>query len=256
MSFTKQDIEKLYQEEAQRHGAAGTSTIQDIRTRKLEVDALCRYLEDGLEVLEVGCGNGYVAEQIIDTFNLNLQSFDFSSDMIDVAKARQLSGHKGSVSFSQGDVLTFAPDSQFDVVFSERCIQNLETWEQQQAALSNITDWLKPGGRYVMLESFWSGLNNLNEARDELGLEPIPESWHNRYFVEEDVLAHMTSLGMNCLASDCFLSGFYFGSRVLLPALLPDGKQAKSGSRLNDYFCNLPPSGDFSPMKILHFEKS
>jgi hypothetical protein len=53
-----------------------------------------------------------------------------------------------------------------------------------------------------------------------------------------------------------FLSGYYFGSRVLLPALLPAGKKATSDSILNDFFCGLPPAGDFSPMKILRFRKT
>jgi hypothetical protein len=41
-----------------------------------------------------------------------------------------------------------------------------------------------------------------------------------------------------------------------LPALLPAGKKARSNSILNDYFCALPPAGDFSPMKILRFRKA
>ena len=106
-----------------------------------------------------------------------------------------------------------------------------------------------------MLESFWTGLNNLNAARRELDLEEISESWHNRFFKEEETKDYMESLGCHLADQNCFLSGYYFGSRVLLPALMPKGKPVISKSILNDYFCALPPAGDFAPMKILRFKK-
>ena len=107
-----------------------------------------------------------------------------------------------------------------------------------------------------MDECFWTGLNNLNEARAELDLPHIPESWHNNYFHEDSTIEYMQEIGMHVVSQNCFLSGYYFGSRVLLPALLPEGKIAGSSSRLNDYFVDLPPGGDFSPMKIIEFQKA
>jgi len=65
----------------------------------------------------------------------------------------------------------------------------------------------------------------------------------------------MASLRCEFVEENCFLSGYYFGSRVLLPAVSPRDKQINSSSILNDYFCALPPAGDFSPMKILRFRK-
>ncbi len=253
--FTKEDVEALYRRQAVEHGKAGTSTIQDIRTRELEILALLKYFKDGQRILEVGCGNGYVAENIAGKLKVHIDAFDYSEDLIKIAKDRQLEGILGSVNFSHGDVLTHQIEQSYDVVFSERCIQNLTTLEEQHRALRNISTWIRPGGSYVMLESFWTGLNNLNEARAELGLPPIAESWHNRFFVEEDVLSFAKSIDLECRNNDCFLSGYYFGSRVLLPALLPDPKAATFKSRLNDYFSQMPPAGDFSPMKILHFVK-
>ena len=65
----------------------------------------------------------------------------------------------------------------------------------------------------------------------------------------------MQSIGCRYLDQNAFLSGYYFGSRVLLPALMPAGKKVSSSSRLNDYFAALPPAGDFCPMKILRFRR-
>jgi SAM-dependent methyltransferase len=162
---------------------------------------------------------------------------------------------KGKARFFQGDILRLESRESYDLVFTERCIQNLVSWEDQQEALRNILRSLKIGGEFVMLESFWTGLENLNAARKELDLDEIPESWHNRFFVERETIYFMESIGYEYVDQNRFLSGYYFGSRVLLPALLPKGKKATSSSILNDFFSALPPAGDFSPMKIVHFRR-
>lgn len=255
MKFTVEQIVELYRAEAAKHGDSGTSTIQDMRTRRLEMDALFACLRDGLKVLEVGCGNGFVAHAMVDRFDIDLDAIDFSPDLIAVAKQRTASGTRGRVSFAQGDILTYRKPSAYDLVYSERCIQNLVSWEEQQKGLRNIVASLKSGGTFVMLESFWTGLNNLNAARAELGLEPIAESWHNIFFHEDQTKEYLDSIGCRYVDQNCFLSGYYFGSRVLLPALLPEGKQASSTSILNEFFSALPAAGDFCPMKIMLFEK-
>jgi len=255
MGFNLDDIVKLYQSEAQKHGDAGTSTIQDIRTRRLEINAIFSYLRDHQRVLEVGCGNGYVAEAMVRKFDVDLDAFDFSEEMIGIAQNRTIPNARGRVTFFQADITKFDVVTTYDLIFSERCVQNLPTWEQQKIGLRNIACALKPDGEYLMLESFWTGLNNLNAARRELDLEEISESWHNRFFKEEETKDYMESLGCHLADQNCFLSGYYFGSRVLLPALMPKGKPVTSKSILNDYLCALPPAGDFAPMKILRFKK-
>ena len=255
MKFTSDDIVKLYESEAKKHGEGGTSTIQDMRTRVLEMEALFSYVRDGMKVLEIGCGNGYVGEQLVRRFDVELDAFDFSHDMAKIAIARTLAGARGKARFSQGDVLKLDRASQYDLVFTERCIQNLATWDEQKDGLRRIVTALKTGGEYVMPESFWTGLNNLNAAREEVGLPPIPESWHNRFFDENDTRDWMAEMKCDFVEQNCFLSGYYFGSRVLLPAITPKDKQVTSKSILNDFFCALPAAGDFCPMKILRFRK-
>jgi ubiquinone/menaquinone biosynthesis C-methylase UbiE len=253
--FSIDDIQKLYASEASKHGVAGTSTIQDMRTRHMEVAAVSSYLRDGQKVLEVGCGNGYVANMVVARFDIDLEAFDFSPDLVAQAQRQDLSAARGRVSFAVGDVTTYAKRDAFDLAFSVRCVQNLVSWDDQKKGLHNIVRALKVGGEYVMEECFWTGLNNLNEARAELGLDPIAESWHNNFFNEEETVAFMESIGCRYLDQNAFLSGYYFGSRVLLPALMPEGKKVASSSRLNDYFAHLPPAGDFCPMKILRFRR-
>lgn len=255
MKYTQDQILTLYKSEADKHGDGGASTIQDMRTRQLEIEAISGYLRDGLEVLEVGCGNGYVAQALVERFRIRLDAFDYSPDLIAIAQARDLSRAMGRAAFRHGDVLALDAVARYDLIFTERVLQNLVDWAAQQQALANIAAALKPGGRFVMEECFWSGLDTLNAARAELDLEAVPESWHNVFFHDDQVLAHMERLGCELVEENRFLSGYYFGSRVLLPALMPAGKAVSSASVLNDYFCALPPAGNFSPMKILVFRK-
>lgn len=253
--FTREDIRCLYASEAAKHGLGGASTIQDLRTRLLEIEAISSYLRDDIRVLEVGCGNGYLATRMIERFSISLEGFDLSDELIALARTQPLSRARGNASFEVGDVLTYDKTDRFDIAYSVRCIQNLECFDDQKIALRNIVGALKVGGEYVMEECFWTGLDNLNEARAELDLPPIDESWHNTFFNESDTIEYLESLGCAYVEQNAFLSGYYFGSRVLLPALSPKNKRISSSSRLNDYFAALPPAGDFCPMKVLRFRR-
>ncbi len=256
MSFTKEQILNHYRSEVEQHGLDGTITIKDDRTRRLEVEALSSYIRNGYRVLETGCGNGYVAQMIVEKFEVELDGIDFSPEMIELAQKRELRQARGRVKFTLQDILTFDSVEEYDLAITERCLQNLVSWEDQKTALGNIVRSLKPGGYFVLLESFWTGLNNLNEARSDLDLPPIEPQWHNLFFDEEETKIYMSDLGCSYIDQNPFLSGYYFGSRVMLPALIPKGKPVSSKTVLNDYFCSFPPSGDFCPMKILRFVKN
>ena len=116
--------------------------------------------------------------------------------------------------------------------------------------------WLLFGPwREMPFEAFTSGLDNLNHARTELDLGVIDEPWHNLFLDETNTRRAMENLDRAFVEENCFLSGFYFGSRIILPAITPRHKKVTFESPLNDYFCHWPPNGDFCPMKILCFEK-
>ena len=257
MKFTVAQIKELYANEARKHGVAGTSTIQDIRTRELEWEALSyqltiqRFQELG-RILDVGCGNGWMAARVADAFNCWVVGIDLSEEMIGLAKMQQ--SKNNNFICCVDDARLFKFEEPFNFAYSVRCLQNLEDAEAQRMALRNIAATLVPGGEYIMIEGFTAGLINLNEARRECGLPDIDEPWHNNFFEQDDVINYMMKLNCILVRENCFLSGYYFGSRVMLPALTRN-PNVKSSSILNDYFCNLPPHGDFCPMKMLVFKR-
>ena len=255
MAITREEILDHYKGHADTYGLEAASTIEDLHARDLEVAAIRGYLGDGQRVLEVGCGNGYTAATIAAALTVDIDAFDLSPDLIALARKRPSEGLAGSIGFRVGDVLELDAGSLYDAVYTERALQNLLSWDEQKQALARIVDALKPGGTLIMLECFVAGLGNLNAAREELDLPPITVPRENQFFDEDAVSKHMAALRCPLVEENCALSGYFFGSRVIYPALLPKGKQAVFSSILNTFFAGLESRGDFCPMKILRFVK-
>ena len=244
-----------YSKEAELHGVSGTCTIQDIRTRRLEFNAIRAFIRDGMRVCEVGCGNGFTAKELAKEFFISLDASDLNKDLVRLAQKNLPAKGRGSVNFSVKNVLHINENEKYNLVFTERCLQNLLSWKQQQNALEKLKGALTLGGTLVLIESFVECLNNLNKARAELDLPPISPPWYNHWFHEKKLLPFMRKIGFEYLQEENFLSGYYFGSRVLLPALYPKNKKVQSDSQLNNFFCGFPPVGGFGPMKLVAFKK-
>lgn len=255
MAITRREILDHYRKHADTYGMDAASTIEDLHARDLEVAAIQGYLGNGQRVLEVGCGNGYTAAAIAAELAVDIDAFDLSPDLIALARKRSSEYLAGSIGFRVGDVLELDAVSIYDAVYTERALQNLLSWDEQKRALRRIVDALKPGGALVMLECFLAGLGNLNAAREELDLPPITIPPENQFFDEVVVQEHMAAQRCPLVEENCALSSYFFGSRIIYPALLPKGKQAVSSSILNTFFVGLEPLGDFCPMKILRFVK-
>lgn len=249
-------IESHYKEQAKNHKTALTSTMFDLNTRQLEINTLLSYLKDGQKCLEVGCGNGGASLEISKKKKLDLICIDFSSEMIGLAKRRSQRGVRGKVEFKKMDVLELEMPEKFDAIFTERCIINLLDWKDQRAALKKMEGVLKKGGRLILLEAFKDGAEELNTARKEIGLEPIFPAYHNLHLDKEQVIKYLAPLGVEFIEESNFLSSYYFGSRVLYPAL---AKLAKKKVIYNSFFVKfftyLPPYGNYSHIKILVFRK-
>lgn len=142
-------IKKHYKEQANKYSISKQMSMKDINTRDTEVEEIIKYLRilktyyNSPKILEIGCGNGYTAEKINEKLNLGLTSIDFSEDLIRIAKSRKFDG----VEFMVGDVLNLQfHDETFDIVFTERCLINLDSLRKQQKALDEIWRVLKRGG--------------------------------------------------------------------------------------------------------------
>jgi len=260
--LNENEIKAHYAEQAKQLGLSKQSTMLDIITRDKEVETILTCLsgiEGQKKILEIGCGNGYTAEQIRN-YCFKIDAIDFSPDLLEVAHKRKLK----YVRFQLGDArdLQF-PSQSFNVAISERCLINLTSWEDQQKALLEIWRVLKTDGVFLMLEAFTDGLDNLNNARESVGLSKIPQPPFNIYFDKEKLGEFLADKFVPLYRKDPyppfeknFLSTYYFGSRVLYPALAKaNGVDVKYNSQFVQFFKDLPPYGNYSFIQALALRK-
>jgi ubiquinone/menaquinone biosynthesis C-methylase UbiE len=249
-------VNQHYQKQAKEIGLDLKSTMPDQNIRELEITNIIKYLNDGDNCLELGCGNGAASIEIAKKRKLSQKSIDYSKEMIELANKQNRSEIKGDIEFEQGDILDLKNLKEFDVVFTVRCIINLMDKNDQRKALDNLAKLVKSNGKLILLEAFSDGLEEINMAREELGLESIPPAHHNLHLVKNDVINYLKNSGMELLNEDCFLSSYYFWTRAILPALVKaNNVGVKFNSKIDSYFKFLTPYGNFSHIKLLVFKK-
>jgi ubiquinone/menaquinone biosynthesis C-methylase UbiE len=249
-------VKKHYKQEAENNKLCLSCTMEDSNTRQLEIKNIISYLKNSTKFLEVGCCNDSASIEISKAKKLDLTCIDFSEDMIDLAKQQITKGIKGQIKFLEEDVLKLKYDNVFDVVFTERCIINLLNWDDQKDALKNMSGTLKVGGYLILLEAFNDGLEELNKSREELGLEANNPAYHNFYLNKDLVIEYLEKNNLKFIEENNFLSSYFFGSRVIYPALAKANKKdIKYNSSFVKFFSALPAFGNYSQIKILLFKK-
>lgn len=173
-------------------------------------------------MLEVGCGNGYVTQQLRDRV-AHVDAFDFSETMIDRAVATF--GEKNN-RFFHGSVLspTTCRQEAYDLVLCVRVLINLRNLEEQRLALRNMSSWLKPDGRMVLVEGFADGFSALSDLRRQVGLPNLQPAAINHY---EPVALVLSEMADSFTLTKTFHTGMFdFLTRVVYPQLVgPDNAQ-------------------------------
>lgn len=266
MSSTTDRILEHYRQEASEHDLRPTSTMKDETTREFEISSIMACLAYATartspeRLLEIGCGNGYLLSLIRERVSsIDLVGLDLSPEMVELANKRNIP----SAEILEGDVrrLPYA-DGHFDIVVSERCLINILDAKAQDEALEEVCRVLAPGGYLVMIEAFTDGLENLNRARDEIGLAPIPMTHHNLWFDKPRFLEAIAGRleivtvpdGDDPTPAQNFLSSYFFVSRVLYPAVTQ--AELRYNTEFVRFFRFLPPQGDFSPIQLFLLHKA
>jgi ubiquinone/menaquinone biosynthesis C-methylase UbiE len=166
-----------------------TVSIIDRNLHELEIAAALRYLEPTDAMADVGCGNGDATVRYARKVR-TCTGLELSAHMRDLAaKAAQAAGVT-NVSFREFDILQpQIPDSEYDAVVSQRMLINLASWQDQQLGLRNLHRMLKPGGRAILIENTNDAFKAMNDVRDGVGLAPVPQHWHNRFFDYDEFIA-------------------------------------------------------------------
>jgi trans-aconitate methyltransferase len=103
--------------------------------------------QPGEEILDLGCGDGALTEQLAETGAIAL-GVDSSPDMLAAARKRNLHSAR-SIEFAHHDATALPYQNQFDAVFSNAALHWITGIQGQQAALAGIHRALRPNGRFV-----------------------------------------------------------------------------------------------------------
>ncbi len=264
MSDYDQTIKEHYASVAEQAGLSATSTMADRLIRKHETDAIAQFVElttsAGDRVGDFGCGNGYTLEVLAErSTGREYAGIEYTPELLELAKSRFADAD--DVRVGPGDIREegFHGDEPFDAVYCQRVLINLLDEADQKKALDNVVAAVKPGGYVLFIECFIEPLDDLNEARDEFEMDPIPPAHHNRYlergfFEREDLEPFQDS---DWEYPPNYLSTHYFVSRALEPGLTR-WRDFKRNSKLQRFLSMaFPPAvGDFAPLQIHAFRRT
>lgn len=254
-------ISQHYENEAKKWGDSPQSTMENLIVRQMEIkviDKFCRFLYNGeyenkLKILDIGCGNGYTLSKLSEKFiSYNFTGLDVSGELLKIATSRNLKNCRFEIMDCR---LIHEQRDSVDFAFTERCLINLVSWEDQKFALKEIHRILKSKGYYLMIECFTDGLYSNNKARVECGLPELKESKYNTYIDKEKFLEYIKGRFKIYNLPDIppnYFSSHYFVARVLHPLI---AKSNTKNSEFVKFFSELPPMGNYSPLQVYILKK-
>jgi len=245
-----EDVRAFWNKRAGLGQWAGT---RDVIVKEIEMRAIAGYVQDGMDILEIGCGNGITAIEIARRFEVDVLGIDNAEEMVDAAK-KLMTGQelRGRLAFEVGDIQEVSViGRRFDMIYTERVIINLPDWQTQRQAITNICGLLEEGGLFVMCENSQNGLDRINSLRREIGLESITTPWHNRYLLDTE-LSQLDIPGIRLERVNFYSSTYYFLSRIINAWIASnEGKEPDYEAPINQLALRLPAVvGDFGQGRI------
>lgn len=185
MSRRVDEIKKFWDDRAKEFGEDWRATLGEKYLRLLEIKTMTGLIKSYRpgRVLDVGCGNGYSTKLYANSFpNIEFIGIDYSEKMIQQANKSPVK----NCNFVIGDVLNtnLLPEGVFDLIITQRCLQNLTDYESQQQAINNLISKKSIHGALLLMECSKDGVEQLNRFRTKMGLKPFEniEPWHNNFF--------------------------------------------------------------------------
>lgn len=120
----------------------GTETLADAEDAMLELTCQRAGVEDGMTLLDLGCGWGSLTGWLSERYP--------NSDILAVSNSRPQREHIESLGLPNVRVLTadvnrLRLDERFDRIISVEMLEHVRNYE---ALLARIASWLEPGGRF------------------------------------------------------------------------------------------------------------
>lgn len=124
---------------------AGVTTLDDAERAMLDLCIGRAGVEDGMTVLDLGCGWGSMSLHIATKFpNCRVLAVSNSRPQRSFIENRARERGVGNIEVRTADANTFDPDRKFDRIVS---IEMLEHVRNHRAMFARMASWLNPGGR-------------------------------------------------------------------------------------------------------------
>jgi len=177
------DVREHWDRRALRLGQRPSATGWGGHLRRIEAREILRAVPSVGRILDVGCGNAYILNQLVRPLGeRRLIGLDLSSEMLRLARDR-LRGSADLVEAS-ATLLPFRSSS-LECLYSIRTIIFIPK-STRDVAIGEATRVLKSAGLLALIECTVEGIRNLNGLRRRLGIPDLSEN--PRYFFEQERL--------------------------------------------------------------------
>ncbi|MGB1611970.1 MAG: SAM-dependent methyltransferase [Arenicellales bacterium] len=124
------------------------NSLSDAEARGLALSCEHAALEDGLEILELGCGWGSLTLWMAAHYpNARITAVSNSSSQRAFIEAQARERHLSNVEIITADINHLVMDRQFDRVVSVEMFEHLRNY---RTIFDRVASWLKPKGRFFM----------------------------------------------------------------------------------------------------------
>ena len=214
----KSETDRHWNERARSGIDTAKVNIDDTVQRDLELQFVFRNIERGSRLLEVGCGNGYVTQQLRQRVAF-VDAFDFAENMVE--RGKQTYGETNNRFFHDSVLDPKNTKGPYDIVVCIRVLINLRNLEEQVSALRNIAALVKPGGKLILIEGYREGFDTISKFRTGLGMPALRPAPINYYSALSEL---MPLLQREFTIADTFHTGLFdFLTRIVYPSLVgPD----------------------------------
>jgi SAM-dependent methyltransferase len=206
--------------------------MPDTVQRDLELKFVFKHLWQAARMVEIGCGNGYVSQQLRAHVAF-VDAFDYAENMVE--RARITYGETNNRFFHDSVLDPKYANGPYDIALCVRVLMNLRNFEEQKAAVRNIAKMLRPGGRLILIEGFRDGFETLSSFRQLIGLPQVIPAAHNFHCYLADIIPVIDE---HFIVEQTWHTGLYdFLTRIVFPQLVG----AENATKPGDFHAKIEP---------------
>ncbi|MBI2256397.1 MAG: methyltransferase domain-containing protein [Proteobacteria bacterium] len=230
MTMELEDIRRHWQNWAVSFGKDLRATTKGQTAKMIEIAAIGRVVDMArtalarpLRILEVGCGNGFNCSWVAQTHaDCHVTGIDYIPEMIEAAKQRQAEDgiDTSRLTYLVGNALELDNlTEQFDVIFTDRCLINLNSWGLQERAYRRMASLLGDGAFLATIENSLEARERQSQLRTAMNLSDRPIDKFNTFIADSRFEQLARDLGLSVVTTQNISTLHDLLLYVLLPMI-------------------------------------